>query len=241
MMALIEIVIQELRDLGDERAIKHWINQGLDPSNYLGVSLTEAKKYAIKLKRRLRDQDTNRHDFALKLWDSGVHDARLVAIYIEDPKKTTKKQIESWMDDISFFDLVDKLGTEILLKTKWTKQYIDKWKSHDHWLYRRMAYHLLGQYAYKDKTSDPEYLESFLREIESNIRKEQNRVKESMLYAIMYIGGRTPALNRKCLELAERVDDVAIDYGETNCQQPLIRKHMSKDHTKKRMKKYYTS
>lgn len=238
---LINKVLDDLKDLGDERAIKHWVGLGLDDSNYLGVGLTAAKKYAPKLKRKIKDAGLKKHEVALKLWDTGIYDARVVATHIENPRKTTEEQINSWMKDIEFFELGDKIATNILLKTDFIKSYIEAWKNHKNDIYRRTAWWLLGQYAYKNKKCDPEYLESFLPEIQEKIHDEENRVKEAMLIAIMYIGGRTPELNKKCLDLAEDVEDVEIDYGDTNCQQPLIVKHMTKEHTQKRMKTYYKS
>ncbi len=39
------------------------------------------------------------HETALRLWKSGIHEARLLAGFMDDPKGVTKGQIESWMKD----------------------------------------------------------------------------------------------------------------------------------------------
>lgn len=62
-----------------------------------------------------------------------------------------------------------------------------------------------------------------------------------MLYAIMYIGGRTKELNEKCVEFWKRLADIKIDYGDTQCETLKILKHMTKDHTQKRISAYYKS
>ena len=62
-----------------------------------------------------------------------------------------------------------------------------------------------------------------------------------MLYAIMYIGGRTKELNEKCIKLGRKLADIKIDYGDTQCETPKILKHMKKEHTKKRIETFYKS
>ena len=181
----------------------------------------------------------DKHQLALDLWATGIREARLLATYIDDPKKVTKQQIENQMKDIDYWDLGDKLATNIILKTKFVKYYVGKWRNVENYWYRRVAWILLAEYAYKDKNFDAKYLESFLKEIEDNIRKEENWVQEAMLYAVMYIGGRTKELNEKCIRLGKRISDIDIDYGNTQCETPKIILHMTKPHTQKRIETYY--
>ncbi|MBY9006012.1 MAG: DNA alkylation repair protein [Candidatus Lokiarchaeota archaeon] len=210
---------------------------GIETKKYLGVGLTQLKKYALEVKQNAN----NRHQLALDLWDSGFHDAKILATYIDDPKKVLKDQIIKQITDIDYWDLGDKLVTNIVLKTKHIKYFINKWKNSDNPWIRRSAFVLLAEYAYRDKNSDPEFLKPFLTEIEEKIYKEENWVKEGMLYAVMYIGSRSKKLNKLCIDLGKRLKDIKIDYGETKCETPKIIKHMTKDHTQKRIESFYNS
>ena len=65
---------------------------------FAAVGLTQLKKYAPEVKRNSKD----RHQLVLDLWASGFHDARILATYIEDPKKVVKEQIDNLMKDIDY-------------------------------------------------------------------------------------------------------------------------------------------
>ncbi len=208
---------------------------GLDIKTYLGVGLTKLRKYAPEVKRNSKD----RHQLAIDLWATSFHDAKILATYIEDPKKVTRDQIDDQIKDIDYWDLGDKLVTNVVLKTEFVKYFINKWKDSKNTWYQRFAFILLAEYAYKDKNSDIKFLKLFLNEIEDKIRNEENWVQEAMLYTIMDIGGRTKELNEKYIELGRKLADIEIDYGDTQCETPKILKHMIKEHRQKRIETFY--
>ena len=69
-------VLQELEALGKEQTRKTYRRHGVGENQY-GVSYADLGK----LKKRLKTD----HALALKLWASGNHDARILALMIADP------------------------------------------------------------------------------------------------------------------------------------------------------------
>ena len=77
-----EEVISQLKSMGSARNIEGMGRFGIKTENNLGVSVTTLRNYAKKI-------GTN-HNLAVKLWESGIRDARMVAACIEDPKTVSE-------------------------------------------------------------------------------------------------------------------------------------------------------
>ena len=50
------------------------------------------------------------HDVALGLWDSGVHDARVVATMIAEPEKMTRGDVERWLSDCTNYVITEAVA-----------------------------------------------------------------------------------------------------------------------------------
>ena len=71
-------ILAELESLGSEQARKTYRRHGVG-ENQFGVSYSALGK----LKKRIKTD----HELALKLWESGNHDARILATMIADPQQ----------------------------------------------------------------------------------------------------------------------------------------------------------
>ena len=80
-------IIRKLKSLANPEAVKGMARFGINPNNTYGVSVP-------KLREMAREVGKN-HDLAQQLWDSGIHEARLVAGMIAQPKLVTEEQMES--------------------------------------------------------------------------------------------------------------------------------------------------
>ena len=87
-------VMALLRENKNERGIAHWKKLGHKGLKSFGIGLTQLRKLAKKVGRD--------HDLALKLWNSDVYDARVIGTLIDEPKKMTREQAESQVDELGF-------------------------------------------------------------------------------------------------------------------------------------------
>jgi 3-methyladenine DNA glycosylase AlkD len=71
---------------------------GINPDNTLGVSMPDITAISKKYKRD--------HTLALSLWDTGVHEAKILAALVDDHKKLTEEQMESWVKDFDSWTYV---------------------------------------------------------------------------------------------------------------------------------------
>ncbi len=45
---------------------------------------------------------------ARQLWASGIHEARILAGMMDDPRMGTEEQLEIWVNDFDFWDVCDQ-------------------------------------------------------------------------------------------------------------------------------------
>src|SRR5882762_7083354 len=94
-----ERVLAVLRRLGQKRNVEGMAQFGIVAKNVYGV----AKQKIDELARRIGID----HALALELWNSGVHDARILAGMIDDPKKVTVAQMNLWVRNFDSWDVCD--------------------------------------------------------------------------------------------------------------------------------------
>lgn len=220
-------VIEELKKMGDPRAIKVWANYGMPTENYLGCALTKLKKFATKLKKN--------HELALDLWETEYHDARLLACFIEDGDEVTMEQLEFQIGDLNFSDLARSYGQYVIAKCSYVHQVLPIFVNSSDQFIRCAAYATVGELAQKNKDMTDDFFEAWLDLIENNIHKEKNWVKDAMMYPIILIGSRSKYLNDLAIALAERIMPVEIDYGETSCQPLDLLKHLQSERVQSKL------
>lgn len=215
-------VISLLRKHADPRGIEHWKKRSSNLESF-GIGLTKLRKLAKEVGKD--------HRLAASLWKSDIYDAKLIAILIDDPKRMTPEQAESWVDDgLGDGYLVHTYTTcgAPLAKTAFAFELASRWVDSEDPVRRRCGYGLLYELSKrKPKGMDDEYLIDRIEIIRETIRDEEMWVRESMNTALMGIGKRNLVLNEAAIAAAEAIGPVDIDYGNDNSCEPLdVLKHL---------------
>jgi 3-methyladenine DNA glycosylase AlkD len=213
-----------LRSLGTEQNRKIYRRHGAGEDVY-GVSFAHLKD----LKKKIKTD----HDLAVALWDSGNHDARMLAAMIVDPKRLDPKTLDTWAKGLRNYVETDALGG-IAAKTAHARETMARWIAADEeWIasagWRILAYVAMGGDGLPD-----EYFERFLSTIERDIGDSRNRVRHEMNSALIAIGIRNPALEERALAAAARIGKVEVDHGETDCKTPDAAGYIRKTLERKR-------
>ena len=84
-----------LKENRNERGLANWNKMGADTGGLksFGIGLTQLRKLAKKIGRD--------HKLAGQLWNTDNHDAKVVGLLIDEPKKLTREQIEEQVEGIS--------------------------------------------------------------------------------------------------------------------------------------------
>jgi len=192
-----EEVIKELRSLGDPENVKGMARYGINPKNNLGVSIYKLRPIAKEIGKD--------HDLALKLWASGIHDARLLACFIDDPSKVTGKQMNSWAKDFDSWDICDQACTSLFDLTPLAREKIFEWAEREEEFIKRGAFSLIAGLSVHDKKASDKEFEQFSLLIKKHSTDERNYVKKAVNWALRNIGKRNLILNKKMIKLAEEI------------------------------------
>ena len=192
-----EEIISKLESLSNPEAVKGMARYGINPKNNLGISIYKLRPIAKEIGKD--------HELALKLWDSGIHDARLLACFIEDPKKVTGEQMDSWAKDFDSWDVCDQACTSLfdLTPLAWIK--IVEWAERDEEFVKRGAFSLIAGLAVHDKKSSDKKFERFSPLIKKHSIDDRNYVKKAVNWALRNIGKRNLDLNKQMIKLSEEI------------------------------------
>lgn len=210
-MMNLDFALEELKKLSDPRAKENWIRFGIHTTDeYWGCPITKMKDLAKVLKKS--------HEVSLQLWDAKVHDAKLLACFIEESKKVTQLQIDSQLKDIISPDLASRWAEHMVAPTPLALDFIEKNKKHKLPYPRVVAFNVLKELlkAKKNIPSDT-LLSDCLSQISHNLQEEDNWVKEAMNYSLMYFGKASDTWRINALQVAQSIGKVEVDYGDTSC------------------------
>lgn len=191
-----EIIIK-LKSLENSKNLEGMARYGINPKNNLGISIYILRSIAKKIGIN--------HNLALKLWDSGIHDARLLACFIDDPKKVTKEQMDSWAKDFDSWDLCDQVCTSLFDQTSyaWLKAF--EWAERDEEFVKRGAFSLVAGLSVHDKKTGDDKFIQFMFMIKKHATDKRNYVKKAINWALRNIGKRNKNLNKKSIKTAEEL------------------------------------
>ena len=203
-------VMKELKTMGTAQNRKVYARHGVGESMF-GVSYADLGKLAKRIKTD--------HDLAIGLWESGNHDARVLATMVADPAAVTSRMLDAWCRELDNYILTDAFSG-LAARTSFARKKMDLWiRSEKEWT-ARSGWNLVGQGAMRDAEIPDGDLEIRLRTVEARIHKSKNRVRDAMNGALIAIGMRNANLEKKALAAAGRIGKVDVDHGETGCKTP---------------------
>lgn len=145
------------------------------------------------------------HALAGQLWDSGVHEARLLAALVEDPRQVTEEQMEGWVAAFDSWDVCDNCCGSLFDKTPFAYRKVVEWSAREEEFVKRAGFALLAYLAVHDKKREDEAFLAFLPLIERESTDRRNFVKKAINWALREIGKRNLSLNKAAIEAAERI------------------------------------
>lgn len=190
-------VIVELRLLGSQENRAGMARFGINTEKAFGVSMAAMRPLQRKYRRR--------HDLAAELWDSGHHEARILAALIDDPKLVTPKQMDSWAADFNSWDLCDQACMKLFAKTPFVADKVAKWAKDKREFVRRAAFATIAGYAVSAKNAPDADFMPFFDLVEKYATDERNFVRKAVNWALRQMGKRSKPLHAPALKLARKL------------------------------------
>jgi 3-methyladenine DNA glycosylase AlkD len=192
-----EEVLEWLKSLANPEAIAGMARYGISPQNTLGVSVRVLRKMASEIGRD--------HLLAEKLWSSGVHEARILASMVDDPRMVTDEQMEVWAADFDSWDVCDQCCGNLFDKTPFAYRKAAEWAARDEEFVKRAGFALMAWLAFHDKQAPDGAFLDFLPIIERESVDGRNYVKKAVNWALRHIGKRNAALNIMAIQTAKEI------------------------------------
>ncbi len=170
-----------------------------------GIQVSNAYGVPMPFIRRLGKSIGTDHSLALKLWDSGIHEARIIASIIDDPMLVSEPQMDRWAKDFNSWDICDQTCMNLFRHTKFAYKKVFQWAKSDKEFIKRAAYSLIATIASGDKEAGNEKLAKFFPLIKKGALDGRNFVKKSVNWALRQIGKRNMYLNKAAIRVSEEI------------------------------------
>lgn len=193
----VKSILAELRSLGSERARVGMARCGMNVDHAFGVSIYELRRVAARL--------GTDHALALALWETGNHEARLLACFVDDPGAVTEKQMEAWAASFDSWDICDQAATSLFDLTKHAWKKASAWAVRNEEWVKRGGLALMAGLAVHDKTASDRAFMRLLPVLQRAATDERSYVKKAASWALRNIGKRNHALNVAATACAEKI------------------------------------
>jgi len=167
---------------------------GIRPAQAYGVATPVIRSIA----RDLRHYP----DLAPALWATGVHEARVLAALIADPRRISEAEVETWVRQFDSWAVCDSACLSLLWNTPFAWRKVREWSASDAEYVKRAAFALIAALAVHDKQAPDGKFRAALRLIRKASTDERNFVKKAVNWALRQIGKRNPALRASAIQTA---------------------------------------
>lgn len=196
MTAEVKKIIDQIKKHSKEKNRQGMARFGIEVKYALGASMPVLRKLAKDLGRD--------HKLAAELWATKIHEARILACLIDDPKMVGEPQMENWVKVFNSWDLCDQCCMNLFDKTDLAEKKAIEWAKRKEEFVRRAGFALMAVLAVHDKKmTDKDFLK-FFPLIERTANDERNFVKKAVNWALRQIGKRNKNLNKAAIILAKK-------------------------------------
>lgn len=187
-------IIKALQGMSSEKYKENVVKLGIPKENSIGVSTGDVRKLAKEAGKS--------NDLAMELWNTGYHEAKLLAVLVFDKKTFGLQESAKLMDQVYSWDLCDHLCKNLLLKQKGYEACIEDWCGSEKTYEKRAAFTLIASAAIHEKTLEEQTLDHYLQLIRLYSDDSREHVKKAVSWALREIGKRDYKNQEKAVLLA---------------------------------------
>jgi len=191
-------VVKKLRLMANPENVAGMVRFGINPENTLGVSMPALRKMAKELGRD--------HKLAEDLWGTGIHEARILAALVGDPRRVTKTMADNWVKDFDSWDVCDQVCMNLFDKTPFAYEKALVWSGRRPEFVKRAGFALMAALAFHEKDADDAQFLQFLPAIVQGSTDNRNYVKKAVSWALRQIGKRNIRLYWKAIGAARDIE-----------------------------------
>jgi 3-methyladenine DNA glycosylase AlkD len=170
---------------------------GIVAEKVLGVSVGTLRAKAKEIGRQ--------HELAAALWAIGWYEARMLAVFVEEPARVTSAQMDKWARAFDNWAICDTACFHLFDKTPHAWSKVKTWSGRQDEFVKRASFALLASLSVHDKKAPDQPFADSLPLIEQAATDSRNFVKKAVSWALRSIGKRNPSLHASATSLARRL------------------------------------
>lgn len=189
-------LLDQLRTLSNTETLASQTRFGIVGHERLGVSIYDLRRIAKGIQN---------HTLALELWQTGIHEARMVAAMVDDPAQVTLAQLEEWVVEFDSWDICDIVTDELFIHSPVMLEVIPQWAVREEEYVKRAAFAMIAAIVVHRKDVSDDIIRSYFSLIEAAANDNRNFVKKAVNWALRNIGKWKPSLRSEAIACANRV------------------------------------
>ena len=182
---------------GNRENVKEIKRFGVTAQNAYGLRIPQLMAKAREIGRD--------HELAMRLWDTGIHDARLLATMIADPKQVTPDLMDRLAADFDSWDICDQCCMKLFRMQPAAHEKVYEWAAREEEFVRRAAFALIAEMTIIRRKEHDEYWIPFFDLIIEHSTDGRNFVKKAVNWALRQIGKQSPDLYEKAKAVAQEL------------------------------------
>ncbi|MCE5173131.1 DNA alkylation repair protein [Paenibacillus profundus] len=217
----LEEVMRRLEALGSEQTKQTFIRHGAIEPLY-GVKIGDLKKLVKDVKK---DQN-----LARALYDTGNSDAMYLAGLSVNPRTMTKETLQDWANKANWSMHTETTVAGVAAESPFALELAREWMDSSDELIATCGWSTYGNYISitPDEQLDIDEIRRLLRQIETTIHTERNRVRYKMNAFVIATGAYIRALHDEAIRVADAIGKVHVNVGPTACKVPEARAYIEK-------------
>jgi 3-methyladenine DNA glycosylase AlkD len=193
-------VLEKLKSLSNPKNVEGMARFGINPKNTYGVSIPNLRKIAKGIGKN--------HEIAQQLWESEIHEARILASMIDNPKMITEKQMEDWVKEFDSWDVCDQVCMNLFDKTNFAYDKVIEWSKRNEEFIKRAGFALIACMAFHNKDIENKDFIKLLPIIKRESTDDRNFVRKAVNWALRQIGKRNTNLNKEAIKTAKEIQKI---------------------------------
>lgn len=191
-----EEMLKTLHTYASAKNLESATRFGITGREMLGVSIYDLRRIA---------KGINDHNLALDLWQTGIHEARMLASMVDDPAQVRLAQLEAWVVEFDSWDICDIVTDELFIHTPDMLEVIPRWAAREEEFVKRAAFAMIAAIVVHRKDVSDDIIRSYFSLIEAAADDNRNFVKKAVNWALRNIGKWKPSLRSEAIACANRL------------------------------------
>lgn len=166
---------------------------------------TEQLGVSVPVIRAIAKHHRNDHALAKALWASRIHEARILAGLVDDPRRLTRAQMDRWAAGFDSWDVCDQVVGNLFDRSDLAIHAAHDWVEDEREFVRRAGFVMMASLAVHQKALPDAVFIRFLPLIRSGSTDGRNFVRKAVNWALRQIGKRNPRLRTRAVSEARRI------------------------------------